>query len=523
MRKLWLLGLLVATGCASAPIKKTDLTALAAADALVLDGCYDCLLEARATYERVGVGQARPLVIVRLFETQLLLTLRERELALDSAASLARARDLAKELPPVVEADRYLALADFPYPDNVGTPRREARSFRIAHQSFVSKITSELEWLKTTTAVREPVRQYLALAVDCASLARAGRPGPLMASQDDLWTGSVRSREAPAGTPPLVAYRIGMCDAINAKGLESVRIAVPRFAEAAFFLARLEVANAQRTGAPKARDLLAEYYKRFPTSPAGTYLSANYNQLLGECRDAIRFYDETIALKPIHEDALLGRTMCLAYLRRFDEAIAQATRMIELQTDNWGQAFYWRAWVYHAQGALPPARADIERAKTLDRADKSFMLAGMIEHDQDDLDIAERDLKLAKQMNPAQCVAMWYLGLVNMKRQQWLPSAGHFEDAMGCYKTAVAEDERSIKEWEARDTQDPAFKARQIANFKAALVEDQKQLYAAAFNAANFSAQGGNVPHAKELIEIAAKDPALADKVAQLREILKDQ
>jgi hypothetical protein len=36
-----------------------------------------------------------------------------------------------------------------------------------------------------------------------------------------------------------------------------------------------------------------------------------------------------------------------------------------------------------------------------------------------------------------------------------------------------------------------------------------------------FYARGGNGTRAKQLIDIAAKDPALAEKVAQLREILK--
>ena len=83
MRKVWLAPLLLSVACASTPIKKPDVPALAQADALVLQGCYDCLLEARATYARVGVGKARPLVIARLFETDLLITLREKELALD--------------------------------------------------------------------------------------------------------------------------------------------------------------------------------------------------------------------------------------------------------------------------------------------------------------------------------------------------------------------------------------------------------------------------------------------------------
>src|ERR1051325_7754272 len=150
MRKVWLLtlGFLVATGCASAPIKKIDLSALAAADALVLNGCYECLLEARATYERIGVGKARPLVIARLFETQLVIAMRERELARDSTESFGRLRDLATEMPPVDEADRYVALADFVYSDNVGTPRKERNTVRLAHADFIPKITDELAWLK---------------------------------------------------------------------------------------------------------------------------------------------------------------------------------------------------------------------------------------------------------------------------------------------------------------------------------------------------------------------------------------
>ena len=80
---LVLLGL--AAGCASTPVKKQDLPALARADALVLDGCYDCLLEARAIYERVGGRQGATRSSSRvLFETQLLLALREKELAIDS-------------------------------------------------------------------------------------------------------------------------------------------------------------------------------------------------------------------------------------------------------------------------------------------------------------------------------------------------------------------------------------------------------------------------------------------------------
>jgi hypothetical protein len=225
----------------------------------------------------------------------------------------------------------------------------------------------------------------------------------------------------------------------------------------------------------------------------------------------------------VHEVGLLGRVMCLTYLTRADEAIAQATKMIELKLDNIGQAYYWRAWNYYSLANLPVARADSDRAKPLaGPSDAVFLLAGMIEHDQDDLTIAETDLQRARTLSRGRnCDAIWYFGLVKIKRQAWLLAGAAFEDAMGCYQTNITDDKNAILEWQTREVEDTAFKARQIASFEAALAQDQKQYYAAAFNAANFDAQGGNTLRAKELIEIAAKDPALADKVAILRGLLK--
>src|SRR4051812_19019984 len=112
-------------GCASARIRKANALALAAADTRVLEGCYDCLQDARATYARVAGGkhtkQPAP-VIARLFETDVLLALREKELALDSRPSVDRARSIAPRLPASVEAKRVLDIADAVFPDDNGLP-----------------------------------------------------------------------------------------------------------------------------------------------------------------------------------------------------------------------------------------------------------------------------------------------------------------------------------------------------------------------------------------------------------------
>ncbi len=513
MRRLWLGALLLCTACASAPIKKPDLLALDQADALVRQGCYDCLLEARTTYMRVAVGKARPLVVGRLFEVELLLSLREKELAMDHQPALDRARALAAELPPALEPLRYVAIADAVPPDDIGAGRAEDTAFRRSRGIFVPKINDEIAWLNTA-GLGVHFRKYLALAIDCMYLTR-GR------AQGDTPRVPVR-RDILPDTPPLVAYRIGMCDSPRREILEKVRSAEPRFVETAFFIARVEVNEAARTGKGRPREPLAEAYARFPKSASVTYLSGNYNQLSGDCQEALRFYEETLALKPVHENALLGRTVCLSFLKRTPEAIAAATRMIEVKPFNIDEAFYWRAWNYHFLKDLPPARRDIEAAKARASNIKIHTLAGVIEHDQDDLDIAERDLMEAMGFPGAglNCTPPWYLGLVEMKRTRWTESGTRFEQAMQCYERSITDNEQSIAALEANPDLDPTFRMRQIANFRAQIDSDRSQQYAAAFNAANHYARGGQIPKARVLIEVAARDPGLAERIAALKKMI---
>ena len=130
MRTLGIVALLLLAGCASAPIKKADQASLAVAQTRVLEGCYQCLLEARDVFERVAVGKARPLVVARLFETYVLIGMRERELALDSRESFAKARALVSELPVTYAGAQYVEIAELMPPDFLGTPRTEMSAFQ---------------------------------------------------------------------------------------------------------------------------------------------------------------------------------------------------------------------------------------------------------------------------------------------------------------------------------------------------------------------------------------------------------
>ena len=513
--------------CAPPPRPVTappDVTRLLMADARVASGCYDCLLQAREIYEQVGADAGRPVVLAALFETEVLIVLREKELAMTAAAaaSIARARTLAAELPAEAEAERHLSLVDMVLTDNIGTPRAELSKLRASQQGRLGVLDAELVWLRSSTTLREPARQYLSLAADCSSLGRPRRQSALP-STSGVWSGSRIVLQAKEDVVPLVAYRAAICDSIATRTLERVRITVPQFAEAAFFLARPQVQGAAKDGGTRARVWLNEAMERFPSSPSVTYLTGNLNQLIGDYRRALELYERTIVQKPVHEDALLGRTMTLTFLGRNDDAVAQATQMIDLPTDNWSEGYYWRAFNYHAKGQLGPARRDIDRAKPMaaQSVARYFTLAGIIEHDQEQLGVAEADLRTALSAWESNCVAMSYLGMVKLKKMEHLASAGYFSTASDCYWADVTSGERGLREMRAKTDLDPEFKARQIASFEAALKEDRRQQYSAAFNAANEFAQGGDMEKARAHLDVAATEPTLAGKVAQLRDILK--
>ena len=79
--------LIAALGCSSRKAKVATPDSGAWIDEFVRQGCYDCLLDARKAYEQLATRSTATLT--RLFEIDLLLALREKELSIDPAATLA--------------------------------------------------------------------------------------------------------------------------------------------------------------------------------------------------------------------------------------------------------------------------------------------------------------------------------------------------------------------------------------------------------------------------------------------------
>jgi len=437
------------------------------ADSSAQDGCYDCLLRARDAYQRLIVDCHSSQLLVRLFDTQLLVTLRERELAIDDEASMAAAERLAARLPATANASRYLGMVAAIRPDAEGMG--ESRVARTSEDV----IRAELAWLDRSPPGRL-LDQYLRVALECEL-------------QDPALP------DANAATIPLLQYRQALCGTtVNVPAMQQVRGRVPEFHEAALFVARtLSSPEAGLDHAEMLR-LLTVAHERFPQSTAVAYQLAVVANAAGQCERAERHYSEALKLRPSHEGARLGRAICLSQLGRYDEAITDASVVIDAGAGGAGEALYWRAWSRYQTHALSEARADIDRAKQMHRTPTTLMLAGLIELEQSDFGLAHDDLREAVSLSPAYCQARWQLGVVDFRRQDFEVSAHTFAAAASCYAEATLSNRSSLAAVMARTDIDGDSRARRVGALEAERRELERGHDSAVLNAALNYARAGD-------------------------------
>jgi tetratricopeptide (TPR) repeat protein len=510
-----LLALLATTACASRRIKRENAIALAAADARVLEGCYDCFLAARATYERLDASKYvnRDTIALRLFETNALIALRERELALDWRPTLERARAIEPRLPAALDAARVLELVTAVTPDGTGRP--SWASLKKRDRAFITRIPEHVKWLRASP-MREAVRDYIGLALDCSYDGRAFWPGIRTRPQP-------RRAYLPANAPPVMQFRTGICVGSDTILLGRARRAVPGFREASYWIGSVAALGADVDGGERAAQLLGEAHERFARAPGVAFMSGWLRTVTGDCAGAIPYFDATLAIDSTFEEALLQRTICLSGLHQDSAAIASATRMIVMHVERVDQGYYWRALSKHRLKDLPPARADIDSAKQLARVSNILTLAGVIEHDQTDFPVAEKDLSEARAdfRGEQNCTAAYYLGLVFNKTNRARESAEQFEAAMSCYDLMIAIIRSKITNAYKTREVNPEFTERRVAALAADSVSQKSRYWAAAFNAAGNFANAGNLPKAFQLLDVAANDPKLVEPVAKLREAMR--
>src|SRR5262245_46700851 len=465
-----LLSLATSVACAVGPATiappAAPTSSTAAIDALIARGCFGCLTQA---YNAAAAASNK----IRIFEAALLLTARAKELGLPYGPWLERARAAVPEGPDWPD---YLAIVQSLRIDPLADDRDAVLVETLKHRATTETVAA---WRADLMAgAGSPVlRAYLELSLICQYIV-VDRNVTIAATVQ-------RFHDVP-----LIEYRAGACGPAQAPHLTAVRDAVPEFADIDFLLGRYAVDIPRQPDQEEALRRFTAARAAFPESPAILASLAELRRDREEWTDALEAYDVTLALVPTHRDALLGRAVTLSHLARHDEAVAAATRILELGSWFTGEAYYWRAWNEYHLARIDEARIDTDRAKGLMHNASVLVLSGMIEWHERRFDESEAELQDALTLDAGQCEAAFLLGAVRAERRQWTAGAAAFELAQRCYDLSVTLRRETI----ARITEGPGTeegKARQIARQQRAMTEEAQHRDEAAQNAANLQKRGG--------------------------------
>jgi tetratricopeptide (TPR) repeat protein len=184
-----------------------------------------------------------------------------------------------------------------------------------------------------------------------------------------------------------------------------------------------------------------------------------------------------------------------------------------------GSGFYWRAWNQYQQGRLEAAAADIARAKGLLINDDVMTLSGMVAYDQKRAADARADFDDAVRMNPEKCIARWYLGLLNLDEEAWLPAVSSFGSAGGCYQRAADTLRSEIARLPADLPAD--VRAQQLTTFDRNISASLRQAGRSFFNAAQASLRVGDTAAAAAHAHAAAGYEEMKERAEVLIETLE--
>jgi tetratricopeptide (TPR) repeat protein len=499
--------LLSSAGCAARGPGPAVVAELGKADALVRDGCHRCLENALAIYERLAAAPRAPIDAARgAFRAELLLALRAKELGLPPERWLARARERLASLPavppPQPSPRDYLDAATLVVGETSGfDPEERARRgqrFRTATPDLVPPARQALE----TAIDIDLTAAYVALSVDCED-ARARKA---------LKPERYRDRY---GDIPLLQHRLALC-AFGPAGVGAVRERDPRWIDTQFFEGRLEMTRRPVADVAKAAELFTSARADFPGSLAIAMALGTAQNALSEFQAALATFDDVLATDAVHRDALLGRVMSLSYLNRHPDAIAAATRMIELGTWHVGDAYYWRAWNRYHVYELEPAWTDIEHSTKLLVNTSVYTLAGFIAYARKQLDTAIDRFDRAYAMDSTNCEAVWTAGLVHVDQEAWTSAGPKFSRATTCFVAAAAQARDEIAQTQ-QATYAEAVKARRIAAAQKRVDTSEHRKAQAAYNAALSFVRAQQKTLALNHVDVAAEHSLFKEKAAALR------
>lgn len=495
-------------GCAARGPAPELVAALGRAEQLVQDGCFRCLEQALAEFERLAAAPRPPLEASRRgLEAALLLAARAREIGVPPESFLARAAALApavaKAFPTALPLQTYLDAFALIAGDLTGLdPEQRLQRSRQTPRPDGAPGGSAARAALTPAVATDVVAAYFALAIDCEDARQ----------RQQLKADAV---SAAFIDTPAVRYRIALC-AIGGEPPRTFRERDPRWVETLLNEGRVHLATRPEADVVKATEAFAAAHREFPTSAAITLALGNAQNMLGDYPAAIASFDTVLAETPTHREALLGKVMSLSYLSRHTDAVSVATQMIDLGNWHVGDAYYWRAWNRYHLYHLDPAWDDIEQAVKLLVNTNVYTLAGTIAYARRQLDTALDRFARAYAMDRSNCEAVWTPGLIHVDQEAWTDAASKFALASGCFDQAATTARAEFARVEASTVAEPV-KSRRLGIAQKRIDTAEHRKAQSAFNAAQSYVRVGDKASALEHIEGALAHPLLKEKAEALK------
>lgn len=510
LRVLSLLACLPASllACVACGPKKPSpqlLAELAKAEALQSQGCYTCLKESLAIFEKLGAAKVQPAGLAeKTFDSALLIAIREKELGIPSDEAMAKAKSLVVPPRQVVFDAAQLIIGDTSGFD----PEQRALLTGRNRPSIEpgNPTRRALDALPST----DLTAKYVGLAVDCEQ-------NKLAESVD------VKTLAAAYSGSPLIQFRLATCPRPDGPNVGTLRQADPRWNDTAYWEGRREMVASlgQAIDFSKVIGFYAQGRQAFPSSLTLAMAWANVNLSAEEYESALTGFEGVLKSYPTHRDAMNGKMQALSYLLKHQEAIAVATRILELGTWNIPDANYWRAWNRYQIKEYDEAWVDVENATRGLSNSRVYMLAGLIAYARKTLQTAVDRFDTAFAADASACDAVWMSGLVSIDMTELAIAAPKFARSMTCFVSAASglRQERARLDQAIQKRGSPATPRDQRNLDRLQRDAETADLKSAqsAFNGAQCYARTGGKTLALNMIDVAIAHPEMREKAEAMK------
>jgi tetratricopeptide (TPR) repeat protein len=497
------LGLL--PGCAPKKPSPQLLADVAKAESLQREGCYTCLKESLAMFDKIRQAKIQPAgVAEKAFDTALLIAVREKELGIPSDEAIARARSLlVPSRQPVFDAAE-LIIGDASGLDP------EMRALVTGRNRPALEPDNPRRRALDAYPETDQAAKYVALAIDCEQQ-------KLIESLD------MKALAATYSGSPLIQFRLSICGRPFAPNVGALRQSNPRWTDTLYWEARREMVASlgQAIDLSKVIGLYGQGREAFPASLMLTMAWSMANLTAEEFEAALSGFEDVLKTFPTHRDAMNGKMQAQSYLMRHQDAIATATRILELGTWNIPDANYWRAWNRYQIKEYDAAWVDVENAVKGISNSRVYMLAGLIAYSRKQLQVAVDRFDTAFAADAGACDAVWMSGLVSIDMDQLGIAAPKFARSMTCFVSAASGLRQAREQLDMnlkkRGTPPTARDQRNLDRLERDADTAELKSAQSAFNGAQCYARTGGKGLALNLVDAAIAHPEMREKAIALK------